>query len=295
MFLNGRKTDKGILKDGDLIGIGDCSIHFSSHSRISSKEEGGKMWRRHGMASPHCTLNPPSNDLPSPHSSPHSNPPSNDPPNPPSFSLATPVRISDGLEGEVRILERAPAEIIVLSLIGRLHDDSVGKFAEFLNRSLAENKVRMVLDLQGTEEICSAGWNLIALQTKRFWAAGGRLALCRFNLKLVDEFRTQKLGTVIEAFSSAYEAISIVSHCAASMQIGTETQNQKDSFANTSLKECVKLIIGRYGPLSCGQIKKKLSEPQYGGKKVSLLKVYLLLRRNGLHTKQNRERFYRSC
>lgn len=296
VYVNGKKVDKCVLRDGDLIGIGNCSIHFSTHSRISSPEEmeggilrrhGMEERRRHTMASQQCL---PDSSTPGTPNSPAPPPP----PNSGSISQPTPVKISQSLEGEIRVLEKAPAEIIVLSLIGRLHHDSTAKLARFLNQFLTQKKIRLVLDLQGTKEICSAGWNLIALQTRRFWAAGGRLTVCRLNLKLLDDFRAQKLGTVIEAFSSAYEAISIVAHRSCLPQIGTEIPDQKNSFANTSLKECVKLIIGRHGPLSCAQIKKKLSQPQFGEKRVSLLKVYLLLRKNNLHTKQNRERFYRS-
>ncbi|MFP4014980.1 MAG: FHA domain-containing protein, partial [Chitinispirillaceae bacterium] len=30
VYVNGKKVDKCVLRDGDLIGIGNCSIHFST-------------------------------------------------------------------------------------------------------------------------------------------------------------------------------------------------------------------------------------------------------------------------
>ncbi len=60
------------------------------------------------------------------------------------------------------------------------------------------------------------------------------------------------------------------------------------------LTEKVKKIVAVYPLLSTRQINKMLKHDKFGSVKISLLKLYRMLRLLNLHTKKNRYRYYRS-
>jgi anti-sigma B factor antagonist len=61
------------------------------------------------------------------------------------------------------------------------------------------------------------------------------------------------------------------------------------------LQEKARKIIAKYPLISLGQIKKMLKHSEFGHEKVSVLKLYFLLKDMNLETKAKRYRFYRSC
>ena len=60
------------------------------------------------------------------------------------------------------------------------------------------------------------------------------------------------------------------------------------------LTEKIKKIVAVYPLLSIRQICKMLKHDKFGSVKISLLKLYRMLRLLNLHTKKNRYRYYRS-
>jgi len=65
--------------------------------------------------------------------------------------------------------------------------------------------------------------------------------------------------------------------------------------ANLPIHEKIKRVVSQYPLLSIFQIKKMLSHEEFGHERVNIFKLYSLLKKLNLETKEKRYRYWRSC
>lgn len=202
------------------------------------------------------------------------------------------IKVSDSIRGEVRVLEKPPLTITVISLHGKINEKSIPQIEDFFSKLLDNRIKKLVLDMKELQYMSAEGWNLLALQAKKFQLAGGKLVLCRLGGQVEESFCQLNYRAVIDSYWDALIAIKAVAE-SFSLQISDGRENRPS--LKLSLAKQVKEVIGKHGPLSISQIRKKIAEPEFGGNKVSHLKIYTVLRQTDLLRRKNREAYYRSC
>jgi anti-anti-sigma factor len=81
----------------------------------------------------------------------------------------------------MEITERTTADIVTLSLSGRLDSTTAKTFEDTILGRIESGDRRLVIDLSQLDYISSAGLRVFALAGKRLKNANGKLVLCAFK------------------------------------------------------------------------------------------------------------------
>lgn len=103
----------------------------------------------------------------------------------------------------MEISEREAADIVTLSLAGKLDTTSAKAFEEkFLNRIESGNR-RFIIDLAQLEYIGSAGLRVFAVASKRLNGVNGKIVLCGFQKTVPYNTLNRRTDPVREVFDIA--------------------------------------------------------------------------------------------
>ncbi len=202
----------------------------------------------------------------------------------------------------------------------------VSRLKEFLDAEIAQ----FVLDLSGVNYVSSAGWGVFVGEIKNVRESGGDIKLVNMVPEVYDVFEMLEFNRILKMYDSVEEAInefdlirgyditqtptkkwnedSTTIQSVPDIQVLRTTTEKKNNFNPTerfmtkqrvdpiylSLQDKVKHLITEKPLLSIGEMKKVLRSKSYGKSKVSILKLFLLLKDQNLETKEKRHRFYRS-
>ena len=119
----------------------------------------------------------------------------------------------------MEITERATADILTLSLSGRLDSITAKTFEDTILGRIESGDRRLVIDLSQLEYISSAGLRVFALAGKRLNSANGKLVLCGFKKTIPyntlnripdpvrEAFDTSGFSTIFPSYGSPDDAI----------------------------------------------------------------------------------------
>ena len=112
------------------------------------------------------------------------------------------------MASRLEIAERRIGDITILSLTGRLElEDGDRLFRDYVNRLVAEGRVKLVLDLKHVTRIDSAGLGMLIskyLSTRR---GGGTIKLLNLTARSDHLLEITRLVTVFEIFDNEAEAV----------------------------------------------------------------------------------------
>jgi anti-anti-sigma factor len=119
----------------------------------------------------------------------------------------------------MEITERATADIITLSLSGRLDATTAKTFQDAILARIESGSCRLVVELSQLEYISSAGLRVFALAGKRLNSVNGKLVLCglkktipyntlnRIPDPVREVFETSGFSTIFPSYGSHDDAV----------------------------------------------------------------------------------------
>ena len=103
----------------------------------------------------------------------------------------------------IEITERATADIVTLSLSGKLDSTTAKTFEDTILGRIESGNHRFVVELSQLEYISSAGLRVFALAGKRLNSANGKLVLCGFRKTIPHNTLNRIPDPVREVFDVA--------------------------------------------------------------------------------------------
>src|SRR5262245_26010659 len=107
----------------------------------------------------------------------------------------------------MEITERRTAEIVTLSLSGRLDTTTAKVFEEKILTRIESGDRRIVIDLAQVDYISSAGLRVFILAAKRLNSANGKMVLCALKDPVKEMFDIAGFLAVFSIYVSHDEAI----------------------------------------------------------------------------------------
>lgn len=99
-------------------------------------------------------------------------------------------------------------EYYVVDVSGRLDATTACEFEEQCDKWLAENEIRVVVDMEKVEYISSAGLRSILTSAKKLRAKGGELYFCGLTGMVADVFKMSGFAAMFKIFETREQAIS---------------------------------------------------------------------------------------
>jgi anti-anti-sigma factor len=225
---------------------------------------------------------------------------------------------------------REPA-LFELRIQGCVDHINAPQFDTILGQIIDLNCRHVILNCAEMTYASSAAWGVVAAAAQRFKSVKGNLSLAAMPETVQESFRILQFHTVIDSFPTMLDAIAhyvllytgtVVDVASLQKQLSVNTvavaldankpfveQQNKDGphpGAESAIvrekpddampvADKIKSILVRYGPLSSGEIRKKLASEEYGEIKMSIFKFRKILEELHLGTKTQIERFCRSA
>ena len=105
------------------------------------------------------------------------------------------------------ITERKTADIVTLSLSGRLDTTTSKAFEDRILAHIESGERRIAIDLAELEYISSAGLRVFLLAAKRLDSAQGRIALCALTEPVREVFDIAGFIPIFAIYDSQQEAL----------------------------------------------------------------------------------------
>jgi len=107
----------------------------------------------------------------------------------------------------MEISERRTAEIVTLSLSGKLDTTTAKAFEQKILGQIESGDRRFVIDLAQLDYISSAGLRVFVLAAKRLNSANGKIVLCALKDPVREVFDIAGFSSIFSIYGSHDEAI----------------------------------------------------------------------------------------
>jgi anti-sigma B factor antagonist len=158
--------------------------------------------------------------------------------------------------------------------------------------SFAENVCRYIINFRGVDYVSSAGWGVILGRIKENREKGGDIVFVTMNKDVYSIYELLGLRKVIQYFSKIEEGINYYGYSVAETLKKEEDEESipepEITRAGAKIEEVIFSIVQDDPLLNIHQIKKSLGEPRHGLKNIGICKLYFLLRKLGLNTREKR-------
>jgi anti-anti-sigma factor len=108
----------------------------------------------------------------------------------------------------MEISEQRRDDIIVLSPVGRINNDSSADFQTKLLCCIGPDVTKVLIDFSGVEYISSAGLRALLMASKQSKATNGRLAVAGLTPMVKEIFAISRFSLVLQVFETTAEAIA---------------------------------------------------------------------------------------
>jgi anti-sigma B factor antagonist len=107
----------------------------------------------------------------------------------------------------MEINERRTADIVTLSLSGKLDTTSAKAFEEKILGQIESGERRIVIDLAQLDYVSSAGLRVLLLASKRLSGANGKIALCSLKDQVKEVFDIAGFSSIFSIHGSHEDAV----------------------------------------------------------------------------------------
>ncbi|MCA9732876.1 MAG: STAS domain-containing protein [Deferribacteres bacterium] len=225
----------------------------------------------------------------------------------------------------------ARRDIALLKVRGYLDTQTCGTMHNEMTKILQDGFFHLIVDMGTVNYVSSAGWGVFVSEIKNIREKGGDLKIVQMLPEVYDVFEMLEFNRILECYDTIEESINdfdlsigldITKSISRSYRESAGDQAVAHAVVKPPVVERPKIpprIKGRSGyvkpkadpqmlPLSekvraliiedptrdAWRIMKDLRTPEYGNTRVGLIKIYKLLKKLSLDTKEKRYRFYRS-
>lgn len=111
----------------------------------------------------------------------------------------------------MEISEQREGDIIVLSPVGRVDNDTSPEFQTKLLACVGSTATTVLIDFSGVEYISSAGLRALMMASKQSKATNGRLAAASLTPMVKEIFTISRFSLVVQVFETTAQAIAALS------------------------------------------------------------------------------------
>ena len=111
----------------------------------------------------------------------------------------------------MEICEERRGDIIVLTPVGRVNNDTGPSFQDTLLKCVGSTATKVLVDFSDVEYISSAGLRALMIASKQSKATNGRLAVASLTPMVKEIFTISRFALVVQVFESTAEAITALS------------------------------------------------------------------------------------
>jgi anti-anti-sigma factor len=106
----------------------------------------------------------------------------------------------------MEINERRVADILTLSVSGKLDTTSAKAFEETILGRIESGERRIIIDLAQLDYVSSTGLRVLLLANKRLNSANGRIALCSLTDQVKEVFDIAGFSSIFSIYGSHEDA-----------------------------------------------------------------------------------------
>ncbi len=195
------------------------------------------------------------------------------------------------------------ALVAICSIRGFLDQSNTDDFHAQLISMLDFGVRFFIIDFEQTTLVGSAGWGILAVSARLIKAQQGHLLICAMKDEIEESFLLLQFNNVIDARKTITDCLGVIRDIIKNQKereapdgdTAASFSHYGESFDELPLPEKIKTIISRNGPLTFFKIADHLKQDQYGNVRISLVKLYFILKELNLETHWKRVRYYRSC
>jgi anti-sigma B factor antagonist len=99
-------------------------------------------------------------------------------------------------------------DVVVVKLLGNLDTNTAPDAEEEINKSLDEGTQKMIINLEQTNYVSSAGLRIFLATAKKITASGGALKLCGANDVVQEILDISGFSTILDVKKTEEEALS---------------------------------------------------------------------------------------
>jgi anti-anti-sigma factor len=110
----------------------------------------------------------------------------------------------------MEISEQREGDIVILSPVGRVDNDTSPRFQTKLLACVGSAATTVLIDFSGVEYISSAGLRALMMASKQSKATDGRLAAARLTPMVKEIFAISRFSLVVQVFETTAEAIAVL-------------------------------------------------------------------------------------
>lgn len=222
----------------------------------------------------------------------------------------------------------AKKDITLLVVSGFVDTTTCQELAKAIQDLIKQKKIQIIVDLSRVTYVSSAGWGVFVGEIKNVRDLGGDLKLVQMTPEVAEVFEMLEFNRVLNSYETLAEAINEFDLLRGiditqmeketsklppiavaglpiekiplppNFQIRTTRNGEKESEAlplyRYPLVERIKRIILENPLAGISTIRRKLGSAQYGNVRIGYFRLYSILRKMNLETKEKRYRFYRS-
>jgi len=226
----------------------------------------------------------------------------------------------------------AQQNIALLQLKGFLDTTTSSEVSARLRNLLNDGVYHLVIDMSRVNYVSSAGWGVFVGEIRNIRENGGDLKIVQMTPEVYDVFEMLEFHRILDYYDTIEESLNDFDmsmgnditqskqwsktapdaqaeeiEIALPREIATKDRAKerrarsrfkftKPKVDETTLPlvEKVKLIVIEDPDLGAWKIRKRLNTQRFGFEKASIFKVYDILKKYSLDTKEKRYRFYRS-
>ena len=182
-------------------------------------------------------------------------------------------------------------DIAMLTLDGYI-DSTTAVLLKREIEHLGRKIFRFIINFRGVEYVSSAGWGVVLTRIREFREKKGDIVFVKMSEEVFSIFQLLELDQVIKYFPAAEDALRYfgvtVPITAAELEEPMPVSGDSRETQKLPIEAAIRRIVRENPMLNTSQIKQTLTSTAYGFPRMNNLKVYFLLRRLGLHTKERK-------
>lgn len=219
----------------------------------------------------------------------------------------------------------AKKDITLLVVSGFVDTTTCQELSKAIEDLIKQKKIQIIVDLSRVNYISSAGWGVFVGEIKNLRERGGDLKLVQMTPEVAEVFEMLEFNRVLNSYETLAEAINefdllrgiditqlekeISASIPSSLSIekiplppnfqirtGQTVEKESDTIPlyRYPLVERIKRIILENPLAGIPTIRQKLKSDAYGNVHIGYFRLFSILRKMNLETKEKRYRFYRS-
>ncbi|UCC10964.1 MAG: STAS domain-containing protein [candidate division WOR-3 bacterium] len=203
-------------------------------------------------------------------------------------------------ETELKITSRTldSNDLAMLTLDGYINSTTAVQLKKEIEH-LGKKIFRFIISFRGVEYVSSAGWGVVLTRIREFREKKGDIVFINMSDEVNSIFKLLELNQVIKYFSTTKDALryfgvtepGAVSELEEPLSGGDGSPDAQ----RLTIEDAIRRIVRENPLLNATQIKQTLTSPAYGFVKLNTLKVYFVLRRLRLNTRERKLYYAWQC